>query len=191
MKQAIILHGTTDAKEYYSDKYPSLSNSHWQPWLQKQLLMLDWEVHTPEIFHAHKPTYDKWLRELNRYDLDKDTCLIGHSCGGGFLLRYLTENKNLQVDKVILVAPWLDPDRENSTDMFDFNIDPSIEDRCSSLTIMHSTDDFEPIIKSMRIIKNDLPEAHYIEFADKGHFCFGDMGTREFPELLTELTIAK
>lgn len=31
MKKAIIIHGACDKEEYFSDKYPSLSNSHWLP----------------------------------------------------------------------------------------------------------------------------------------------------------------
>ncbi|NND65590.1 MAG: hypothetical protein HKM24_06465, partial [Gammaproteobacteria bacterium] len=57
MKNAIIIHGTCDKDEYYSDKYPSLSNSHWLPWLQKQLLVRDIAAVTLEIANAWQPNY--------------------------------------------------------------------------------------------------------------------------------------
>jgi len=41
MKNAILLHGTSSKEEYYSLEYPSASNSHWLPWLQKNLLVND------------------------------------------------------------------------------------------------------------------------------------------------------
>ncbi|HEU5004853.1 MAG TPA: hypothetical protein VFT49_02075 [Candidatus Saccharimonadales bacterium] len=41
MKRAIILHGRPAKKDYYGDKWPSESNSHWLPWLQKQFMRRD------------------------------------------------------------------------------------------------------------------------------------------------------
>ena len=41
MKNAIILHGGPSKKEYYDLNMPSMSNSHWLPWLQAQLLKKD------------------------------------------------------------------------------------------------------------------------------------------------------
>jgi hypothetical protein len=57
MKNAIILHGTCSKEEYYDPEHPSLSNSHWFPWLQKQLLRKDISAQTPEIPNAWRPTY--------------------------------------------------------------------------------------------------------------------------------------
>ena len=107
MKNAIIIHGTCDEDEYFSDKYPSLSNSHWFPWLQKQLLINNIFTQTPEMPEAHKPDYDKWKKEFEKFDVNSETILVGHSCGGGFLIRWLSENK-IKIKKLILVAPWLD-----------------------------------------------------------------------------------
>lgn len=81
MKRAVVVHGTCDDEEYFSDKYPSLSNSHWFPWLQKQLLMKNIFTQTPEMPEAYKPDYEKWKKEFERF-LPADI-LIGHSCGGG------------------------------------------------------------------------------------------------------------
>jgi len=39
MKNAIILHGQSSKAEYYGEQFPSMSNAHWLPWLQGQLLM--------------------------------------------------------------------------------------------------------------------------------------------------------
>lgn len=185
MKQAIILHGTTDKEEYFDSKHPSLSNSHWLPWLQKQLLMAGWVAHTPEVAQAYEPTYDKWLAELNRYALDENTTLIGHSCGAGFLVRFLSENPDVRLDKVILVAPWLDPERKSTTSMFDFDIDPAITNRANKLTLFHSTDDFSSIQESVELIRNNIPGIQYREFDNKGHFVIGAMKTDAFPELLS------
>ncbi len=185
MKNAIILHGTSDETEYRDDKYPTLSNSHWLPWLQKKLLINNIEAHTPEVFEAFAPTYEKWLKELSRYEISEETILVGHSCGAGFLTRWLSEN-DVRVGKVILVAPWLDPDKSKSGDMFDFEIDPNMSLKTSSIAIFHSDDDMESIQKSTKMIKEQVSNIKYKEFHNYGHFCFEDMGVGEFPELLEE-----
>ena len=41
MKNAILVPGRPDKDEYYDSKYPTNSNSHWFPWLSKQLQIKD------------------------------------------------------------------------------------------------------------------------------------------------------
>ncbi len=60
MNNDIIIHGSCDKEEYFSDKYPSLSNSHWIPWLQKQLLINNIFTQTPEMPASYNPDYKKW-----------------------------------------------------------------------------------------------------------------------------------
>jgi predicted alpha/beta hydrolase family esterase len=186
MRKVILFHGTTNAAEYYGREYPSLSNSHWFPWVQKELLIHKVEAHTPEIFEAFKPSYDKWLRELRRYDIDEQTSLVGHSCGGGFLVRWLSENKNARVDKVILVAPWINTDHVRKTDMFDFELDPNFADRATRAIVYYSDNDMPTIKKTIKKLKSDIPGLEFKEFKGYGHFTEGSLG-KEFPELLEEL----
>lgn len=184
MKNAIILHGRPDKEEYYNPAFPSASNSHWIPWLQKQLLINDIETYTPEVFRVYENNYNNWTREFERYGITSETMLIGHSCGGGFLVRWLSENRNKRVDKVILVAPWIDPDREYTSDFFDFEIDTNLTDRTNGLMIFHSDDDMEKIKKTVAILREKIKRYKYKEFHKYGHFCYEDMKTAEFPELL-------
>lgn len=183
MRKAILLHGTSDKEEYYDDKYPSGSNSHWFPWLQKQLLIKDIYTQTPEIFNSYKPTYAAWKRELERYQIDGETILVGHSCGGGFLIRWLSENK-VKIDKLVLVAPWLDPDRRKTTNFFDFDIDPDISKRANQVHLFVSRDDMKEVLKSVDIIIKSIPDIKQHEYNNKGHFCYEDLKTEKFPELL-------
>lgn len=111
MKTAIILHGMPDKEEYFDSKASSSSNSQWYPWLQQQLIINNISTQTPEMPDAYEPDYDKWLNVFNQFKIDQNTVLIGHSCGAGFLIRWLSEN-NIQVGKVILVAPWMDAEDE-------------------------------------------------------------------------------
>lgn len=122
--------------------------------------------------------YLDWVRIFEQCDISNETILIGHSCGGGFLLRYLSEHSELHPMKVILVAPWLDSYNELTTDFMKFNIDSNISNR-TDLQIFISTDDDDSLLESFKIIKQKLPDVIFHEFSDKEHFC-----TPNFPELL-------
>lgn len=188
MKTAIIIHGMPNKEEYYDVNRPASSNCHWLPWIQKQLLLKDIVAQTPEMPVPYNPEYSAWSRVLQRFDLDDDTILIGHSCGGGLILRYLSEN-NIKVGKVVLVAPWIDPDKFLNTGMFDFNLDENLVDKTDGITIFSSTNDIKEVQDSIEIIKSKVKNLKIVEFKDMGHFCFSDMGTDKFPELLAELDL--
>jgi len=179
---AIIIHGTCDKEEYFSDKYPSLSNSHWFPWLQKQLLMKGIFTQTPEMPEAYISDYEKWEKEFERFETNDDTVLIGHSCGAGFLVRWLSENK-VNFSKLVLVAPWLDPEREKTDNFFDFQIDGKISER-ACVHVFLSEDDDAAILKSAGMVIGSMPGVKVHKFSGKGHFTFEDMKTHVFPELL-------
>lgn len=187
MKNAIILHGTPDKEEYYSDKYPSASNSHWLPWLQKQLLMNDIHAITPEVFKCYDPKYDLWKSEFEKNNIDKNTILVGHSNGAGFIIRWLSENKDVIVDKVILVAPWLDPHNRKRKDFFDFKTDSDLVSRTNKFLVFHSTNDHKEMQDSLEIIKNEINNVKIRIFENYGHFTLRSMKTEKFPELLEEI----
>lgn len=190
MTNAIILHGMPDKAEYYDGAQASTSNSHWFPWLQKQLMIRDIVAATPEVPHAFKPDYATWKREFERFDIVSDTLLVGHSCGGGFLVRWLSENPDVNVGKVVLVAPWLDPFREDTTDFFEFSIDPNLAQRAGKLWIFNSDTDSKGVHTSVERIRSEVENVKYKEFHNHGHFCRDDLGTDAFPELL-EVIIAE
>ncbi len=187
MKNAIIVHGMPDKEEYYSSDFPSASNSHWLPWLQKQLMMKGIKADTPEMSHAYAPVYEVWKREFERFDVTPETILVGHSCGGGFLVRWLSENKDTKVGKVVLVAPWLNTEKEREINFFDFEIDTELVARTDSTTIFNSDNDDEYIQKSVARLRETLVGIQYREFHNYGHFCLDDMATEAFPELLEVL----
>lgn len=184
MTNAIILHGMPSKNEYYSLDYPSASNSHWVPWLQKKLLIHEIDAATPEIPHAYNPNYSVWQKEFERFDITNKTILVGHSCGGGFLVRWLSEHKDVVVGKVVLVAPWIDPFREDTTDFFEFEIDPNLADRIDQLWIFNSDTDSKGVHTSVDTIRSTIKNIRYKEFNEYGHFTLHSMKTDQFPELL-------
>lgn len=188
MKNAIILHGMPSREEYYDKNYPSTSNAHWVPWLQKQLLCNDIAAVTPEVPFSFRPEWERWCKEVERYEITPDTLLVGHSCGGGFWVRYLSEHPELRVGKVVLVAPWMDPEGDEAGDFFKFTIDPDLAGRTKSLVIFHADNDMGNVHKSVATLREQIKNIGYREFHGYGHFCVEDMHTTEFPELLEELT---
>lgn len=183
MKRAVIIHGYNDKSEFADVSRPSASNDHWIPWLQRQLLLNGIEAQTPEMPGFYEPNYEKWKEMLERFTPDENTLLIGHSCGGGFLVRWLSENK-AGVGKVVLVAPWLDPEHTIDPNFFKFEIDSNIASKTENLTVMYSTDDYPDILKSIEILKSKLKDAKFQEFNGKGHFVLDSLKTEKFPELL-------
>ncbi|MFH1088509.1 MAG: alpha/beta hydrolase, partial [Patescibacteria group bacterium] len=83
MKTALILHGKPSKKGYYDPKRESQSNEHWIPWLQHQLLLRDILAQTPEWPKPYDPNYKDWSDLFSQFKVDKNTILIGHSCGAG------------------------------------------------------------------------------------------------------------
>lgn len=183
MKSAILLHGQPDKSEYFDKDVPSASNAHWFPWVQKQLLVEGIHAQTPEVPSCYELNYGVWLKEVERFDIYKDTILVGHSTGGGFWLRYLSERPDLRVGKVVLVAPWLDPFSEFDTDFFKYEYDSELVARTGGITIMVSEDDEDSVLESARILEQKIQGIKVIRFKDKGHFTKTSLGKKEFPEL--------
>lgn len=187
MKSAIIIHGMPDKSAFFDLKEPSPSNRHWFAWLQKRLLINGILTQTPEMPDPCTPDYEKWKKVFDQFKIDENTILIGHSCGGGFIVKWLSEN-NIKVDKVYLVAPWINTKREFDVPMFDnLQIDESLTTKTKSLNIFCSTNDFDYINNSVDILKSKIKNITIREFKDYGHFTFDDMKTVEFPELLEEI----
>lgn len=169
-------------EEYYNPESEAQSNKHWIPWLQRQLILNDILAQTPELPQPFEPVYEKWLSVFEQFHIDENTMLIGHSCSGGFLVRWLSETKK-KVGKVALVAPFLDPNSDEvKSDFFDFKINPDVVSKTAGINIFYSTDDDKEILDSIEQIKV-FPEIKVTALKGLGHLTFKDMGKREFPEL--------
>ncbi len=183
MKNAIILHGMPDKEDFYNGDADSQIMCHWLPWLHQQLMIRDILTQIPTMPKPYNPVYKDWVETINQFKINSETILIGHSCGAGFWLRFLSES-NIKIDKLILIAPWIDPNREIG-DFFDFEF--NLENKVSKIIIFHSENDFDEIHQSLEMIKKNLPQAEVKVFKDMGHFTLRGMKTREFPELLAEV----
>lgn len=190
MKNAIILHGSPYKKQYDNPDFPSTSNYYWLPWVQKQLSLMSIPAETPEVPNAWRAHYPTWKKTFERYEVTPETILIGHSCGAGFVVRWLSENKNINTGKVILVAPWLDPQggdpgNQESLDFFSFEIDPNLASRTKEMVIINSDNDMKTIQTSVKKLIKEVKNIKYVELHDRKHFF--DKNAMTLPELIEEV----
>jgi len=193
MKKALLIHGWLTEKEFYGPKFPTASNAHWFPWLSKQLMIRDIHAVAIEMPKCYYPEYEVWKRELERFELDENTMLIGHSCGSGFLVRYLSGNDAPRVGKVVLAAPWLgiiappyDSEPFDQT-FFEFDIDKNLAAKTAGVSLIYSVDDVPQIQESVEILRSSIKNTKIIPLAGKGHLTFKELGGPEFPEILEEI----
>ncbi len=175
-------------EEYFDLATPAASNNQWFPWAQKRLSLMGVVAQTPEMPEPFRPDYENWKKVFEQFVLDRDTTLIGHSCGGGFIVRWLSEN-DVKVGKVILVAPWINP---SSTDtapgFFDFEIDEDLASKTQELHLFISSDDEQEELDTAEMIERKVRHVITHRFTDKGHFCVGfNLKDEQFPELIEVL----
>lgn len=183
MRRAVIVHGMPSEEEYLDPNQDSPSNAHWLPWLQSQLCSHGVLAQTPEMPLPYRPDLIKWRKEFAGLSVGPETVLVGHSFGAGFLLSWLSQSE-ITVRKLVLVAPWLDM-KGDYKNLFQFEIDFSLVRKAEKgIEVVYSNDDEASIQNTVNLLKDQLPAARYHEFHDYGHFCLGDMRTRQFPELL-------
>lgn len=187
MKNAVIIHGKPSKEEYDDPDLPSPSNYHWIPWLQRQLGLKGVLAQTPEMPRPWQPDYQSWKQEFERFELSPETILVGHSCGDGFMVRWLSEHKEVKPGVVALVAPWLDPDKRLKNDFFDFELDPQLAHRAKKFIIVASDNDAPDIKESINRLQEKVPGLIYKELHNMGHFTVMSMPGPEFPQLLKEL----
>ena len=127
------------------------------------------------------------IKVFEKNKIDENSVLIGHSSGGGFLVRWLGETKK-KIKKLILVAPAIihSGTYEPLMDLLDFRINKDIKDNVEEIIIFASKDDMKGILEFVKIYSEAL-DVKPKWFEDKGHFTLGDMKTKEFPELLNEI----
>jgi predicted alpha/beta hydrolase family esterase len=106
--------------------------------------------------------------------------------GGGFIMRWLSEHKDIKLARVILVAPSLDPLRTNETGFCEFEIDPTITDR-TQLVVMTSDNDSDKAVMSRDLITKALPATDVRMFSGYGHFIPEHIGKDTLEELLENI----
>ena len=185
----IIIHGCPSDAEKAMNPETRTYDKHWIPWLKRNLIALGMETETPLMPDPWEPSYQKFKTEFEKYEVNENTILIGHSCGSAFLVRWLSETKR-EIFKLILVAPWKIPDKadEFRKEFYTYPIDESIKSRVNEIMMFTADDEEDEGKESLKIFHQALGGA-VIELKGYGHYTLGDMGTEEFPELLEKILI--
>lgn len=188
MRNAIIVHGKPSREKFESPDYPGPHRANWLPWIGGQLESRGFQVAIPEFPVPCAPDYDAWVPIFEREVIGEKTALVGHSYGAGLLLRWMSEHRDVEVDKLVMVAPWLDPDHKYGT-LSEFTVDPRLSERClGGVAVFYSSCDDAGVKVSVQRIRREVPRAAMWDIPENGHFLLGNsMVTEEFPELLEEL----
>ncbi len=190
--QIVFIHGG-NSFDNITDFYDDLRQRDFDPYQAERIkwrntianaLQATHESHAlqmPNALNADYTAWSIWFEKIVPF-LRDEVILVGHSLGGGFLLRYLTENKlPVTVEQLHLVAPCID--NLDCPGVGDFKISiTSWSDFLSAINAVHlwhsKDDDLVPIHHSERFVQKYPPtQTHY--FTDRGHFL-----QPEFPELL-------
>jgi len=180
----IIVHGS-NSTEKSSKKSPPENERHWKPWLKKELEKRGINVSNELYPKDWIPDYGKWKKVFEKNKIDENTILIGHSAGGGFLVRWLDETKK-RVKKLILVSPEKSGKARNPARarLYGEKTIKNISNLVSEgILIFTSNNDLPSHIVAAKEYEKELP-AKVIFLKNHGHFTLGDMGTEEFPELI-------
>lgn len=151
----------------------------WKPWLAEKLPSCD--VLQPTMPNKSNAKYAEWSVYFSKVIpfLRPEAVLIGHSLGGIFLAKYLSQHPPVQkFSKAILVAaPYNDETNESLGD-FKLTSARRLADAAEEIDLFYSRDDPVVSFAEMGKYQRDLPAAKSHVFDSRGHF-----NTPDFPEL--------
>lgn len=195
-KQIVVIHGgdSFDTHEEYIsflksfeiDDLKYFTGNSWKTTLQERLGD-GFEVILPRMpnpFNARYAEWKIWFDKLVPF-LNDGVVLIGHSLGGIFLAKYLSENKFPKtITATILISAPFDGEGDEES-LVDFIFPPSLElfaTQGGKIIIYHSKDDTSVLPIQSEKYKKALPGAQVMMFEDRGHFT-----QEEFPELVQNI----
>lgn len=193
--QIVFIHGgdslDSDLKFYdflkslTYDPYP-VEQKKWRDGI-KEALAETHECIMPRMPNAMNSDYVAWSIWFEKVVLflREGVVLVGHSMGGGFLLRYLTENKlPVTVSQLHLIAGVIDDVDCRGVGEFGVTITNwlGFASAINEVHIWHSTDDTSVPIHHAERLAAKCPDATTHYFTDRGHFL-----QPEFTELLQQI----
>jgi len=197
MRQIFVIHGgnTYETREefleYLRTEPVELSRlkpkQDWKANLQNTLGE-DYEVYLPQMPNKQSANYEEWKLWFERIIplMSDNAILVGHSLGGLFLAKYLSEETfPLQLRGVFLIAPPFDYDTESSKSLASFALPETLSafaDQVKMIQLYHSADDTVVPISNLAGYQKALPYARASVFADRGHF-----NQESFPELVADI----
>ena len=188
-KNCIIIHGCPSNKEKSINPETRTYNKHWIPWAKKELEERGIKTSTPLMPNPWDPVYENFKKELEKYKINDNSILIGHSCGCTFLVRWLGETKR-KISKLILVAPWKIEKNasESKKEFYEYPIDNEIKNRVGKIIMFTSNNEADDGKRGLEMFY-DAFGGEIINLKDHGHYCLKNMRTEEFPELIEAILV--
>jgi predicted alpha/beta hydrolase family esterase len=195
-QQVFVIHGGNAFNTY--DEYiaylrgkvvdlDSFSFKGWKSRLQERLGD-NYEVYPLRMPNGQNAKYLEWMIWFEKYIpfMQDGVILVGHSLGGVFLAKYLSENSFPKKIKAtyMVAAPY---NEDEGKEMPEFSITHplrKLEEQGGKLFIYHSKDDPVVAFTEMEKYKKELPKAIFRIFEDKGHF-----NMEEFPEIVEDIKV--
>ena len=193
-QQIVVIHGghAFDTYEEYlanlKDKEVTLERLSFRDWKKNlpEVLGSEYEVLAPQMPNAQNARYEEWKIWFEKFIpfLRDEIIFVGHSLGGIFLVKYLSENKfPKKIKATFLVAAPFNTTEEHPRADFIISKDLSLfVKQGGEIFIYHSKDDKVVPYSNVSSYERALPSAHAKTFQDRGHF-----NLEEFPEIVEDI----
>lgn len=193
-KQILVIHGGNafETQEQYLQhlkaKEITLNRLRAKGWKDKlgEVLGQGYDVLTPHMPNNQNARYAEWKIWFEKIIplLDEEVILIGHSLGGIFLAKYLSENNYpKRIKATFLVAAPFNTPTEHP--LVDFILTTKLENfskQGGKIFLYQSQDDHDVRFSNFQKYQQALPLAKTRIFEDKGHF-----NLEKFEEIIDDI----
>lgn len=194
--QIFVIHGG-HARDSYEDylkhlkekevdlEYLQNKNRSWKRGLGDQLGS-EYEVYNPQMPNKENAKYMEWMIWFEKFIpfLTDGIIFIGHSLGGIFLAKYLSENDFPKKIKAtfLIAAPYNTPTEHPRADFNILTPLTKFKEQGGEIFMYHSKDDHVVPYSNFEHYQRDLPSAHVRAFDQAGHF-----NDETLPEIVSDI----
>lgn len=193
-RQVFVIHGGNafDSYEeyitYLKAKEISLADLQYKDWKHDlgEKLGEDYEIIAPRMPSGNNAKYVEWKIWFEKFIpfLQDEVILVGHSLGGIFLAKFLSEETfPKKIGGVFLVAAPFNTATQHSLGDFILNHDlQKLAKQAEQIFLYHSHDDAIVPFSNFEQYIELLPQANQRIFDHRGH-----MNQEEFPEIVQDI----
>ena len=195
-KSLVLIHGGTTFNTYEEYwKYlescelslGKLNRTDWKDFIKENLP--DFEVIYPKMPNSKNARYPEWKLWFEKLFplLTDEVVLVGHSLGGIFLAKYLTENVfPKKILSLHLVAAPYDTEiiKESLADFALTGTVEKLQELTDNIFLYQSKDDMAVAYEDVEKYKRDIINATLRVFENRGHFT-----QNEFSELFKDIKL--